>query len=78
LSVASLSRDCAVDSAIAGDIHTKFKTPVFILNHLVTDVSRVTVVVMHNGIKKDVPLVQTGGKWRFAPTSVWADGDYIV
>ncbi|MGS9149945.1 Ig-like domain-containing protein, partial [Salmonella enterica subsp. enterica serovar Infantis] len=31
-----------------------------------------------NGIKQEVPMVQSGGKWRFATTSDLADGDYIM
>ncbi|ELK1143700.1 Ig-like domain-containing protein, partial [Salmonella enterica subsp. enterica serovar Kentucky] len=57
---------------------TNVKTPGFTLNNIDTDVSRVIVEVMHNGIKQEVPLVQTGGQWRFAPTSDWGDGDYIL
>ncbi|ELR0151592.1 non-fimbrial adhesin SiiE [Salmonella enterica subsp. enterica serovar Typhimurium] len=78
LSVPTLSLDCADDSGIAGDNITNVKTPGFTLNNIDTDVSRVIVEVMHNGIKQEVPLVQTGGQWRFAPTSDWADGDYIL
>ncbi|HGB3023180.1 TPA: non-fimbrial adhesin SiiE, partial [Salmonella enterica subsp. enterica serovar Javiana] len=78
LSVPTLSLDSADDSGIAGDNITNVKTPGFTLNNIDTDVSRVTVEVMHNGIKQEVPLVQTGGQWRFAPTSDWADGDYIL
>ncbi|EEI5555956.1 Ig-like domain repeat protein [Salmonella enterica] len=73
LSVPTLSLDSADDSGIAGDNITNVKTPGFTLNNIDTDVSRVTVEVMHNGIKQEVPLVQTGGQWRFAPTS-----DYIL
>ncbi|AWD08061.1 non-fimbrial adhesin SiiE [Salmonella enterica subsp. enterica serovar Corvallis] len=78
LSVPTLSLDSADDSGIAGDNVTNVKTPGFTLNNIDTDVSRVIVEVMHNGIKQEVPLVQTGGQWRFAPTSDWADGDYIL
>ncbi|EBV3279439.1 Ig-like domain repeat protein [Salmonella enterica subsp. enterica serovar Wangata] len=78
LSVPTLSLDSADDSGIAGDNITNVKTPSFTLNNIDTDVSRVIVEVMHNGIKQEVPLVQTGGQWRFAPTSDWADGDYIL
>ncbi|EFR0130872.1 Ig-like domain repeat protein [Salmonella enterica subsp. enterica serovar Typhimurium] len=78
LSVPTLSLDSADDSGIAGDNITNVKTPGFTLNNIDTDVSRVIVEVMHNGIKQEVPLVQTGGQWRFAPTSDWADGDYIL
>ncbi|EBS4373946.1 Ig-like domain repeat protein [Salmonella enterica subsp. enterica serovar Oranienburg] len=78
LSVPTLSLDSADDSGIAGDNITNVKTLGFTLNNIDTDVSRVTVEVMHNGIKQEVPLVQTGGQWRFAPTSDWADGDYIL
>ncbi|EPT2032967.1 non-fimbrial adhesin SiiE, partial [Salmonella enterica subsp. enterica serovar Cerro] len=78
LSVPTLSLDSADDSGIAGDNITSVKTPGFTLNNIDTDVSRVIVEVMHNGIKQEVPLVQTGGQWRFAPTSDWADGDYIL
>ncbi|EDY4904367.1 Ig-like domain repeat protein, partial [Salmonella enterica] len=74
----TLSLDSADDSGIAGDNITNVKTPSFTLNNIDTDVSRVIVEVMHNGIKQEVPLVQTGGQWRFAPTSDWADGDYIL
>ncbi|EDC2512058.1 Ig domain protein, partial [Salmonella enterica] len=73
-----LSLDSADDSGIAGDNITNVKTPGFTLNNIDTDVSRVIVEVMHNGIKQEVPLVQTGGQWRFAPTSDWVDGDYIL
>ncbi|EEB8331000.1 Ig-like domain repeat protein [Salmonella enterica subsp. enterica serovar Enteritidis] len=73
LSVPTLSLDSADDSGIAGDNITNVKTPGFTLNNIDTDVSRVIVEVMHNGIKQEVPLVQTGGQWRFAPTS-----DYIL
>ncbi|EAR3976031.1 Ig-like domain repeat protein [Salmonella enterica subsp. enterica serovar Newport] len=78
LSVPTLSLDSADDSGIAGDNITNVKTPGFTLNNIDTDVSRVIVEVMHNGIKQEVPLVQIGGQWRFAPTSDWADGDYIL
>ncbi|ENF1712827.1 non-fimbrial adhesin SiiE [Salmonella enterica] len=78
LSVPTLSLDSADDSGIAGDNITNVKTPGFTLNNIDTDVSRVIVEVMHNGIKQEVPLVQTGGQWRFAPTSDWADGNYIL
>ncbi|EJU3088154.1 non-fimbrial adhesin SiiE [Salmonella enterica] len=78
LSVPTLSLDSADDSGIAGDNITSVKTPGFTLNNIDTDVTRVIVEVMHNGIKQEVPLVQTGGQWRFAPTSDWADGDYIL
>ncbi|EFR2966582.1 Ig-like domain repeat protein [Salmonella enterica] len=78
LSVPTLSLDSADDRGIAGDNITNVKTPGFTLNNIDTDVSRVIVEVMHNGIKQEVPLVQTGGQWRFAPTSDWADGDYIL
>ncbi|EPN3550374.1 non-fimbrial adhesin SiiE [Salmonella enterica] len=78
LSVPTLSLDSTDDSGIAGDNITNVKTPGFTLNNIDTDVSRVIVEVMHNGIKQEVPLVQTGGQWRFAPTSDWADGDYIL
>ncbi|EHW3571752.1 non-fimbrial adhesin SiiE [Salmonella enterica] len=78
LSMPTLSLDSADDSGIAGDNITNVKTPGFTLNNIDTDVSRVIVEVMHNGIKQEVPLVQTGGQWRFAPTSDWADGDYIL
>ncbi|EBY0633239.1 Ig-like domain repeat protein [Salmonella enterica subsp. enterica serovar Manhattan] len=78
LSVPTLSLDSEDDSGIAGDNITNVKTPGFTLNNIDTDVSRVIVEVMHNGIKQEVPLVQTGGQWRFAPTSDWADGDYIL
>ncbi|EFS1432000.1 non-fimbrial adhesin SiiE [Salmonella enterica] len=78
LSVPTLSLDSADDSGIAGDNITNVKTPGFTLNNIDTDVSRVIVEVMHNGIKQEVPLVQTGGQWRFVPTSDWADGDYIL
>ncbi|EGS0168437.1 Ig-like domain repeat protein [Salmonella enterica] len=78
LSVPTLSLDSADDSGIAGDNITSVKTPGFTLNNIDTDVSRVIAEVMHNGIKQEVPLVQTGGQWRFAPTSDWADGDYIL
>ncbi|EBK8114959.1 non-fimbrial adhesin SiiE [Salmonella enterica] len=78
LSVPTLSLDSADDSGIAGDNITNVKTPGFTLNNIDTDVSRVIVEVMHNGTKQEVPLVQTGGQWRFAPTSDWADGDYIL
>ncbi|EBI5153239.1 Ig-like domain repeat protein [Salmonella enterica] len=78
LSVPTLSLDSADDSGIAGDNITNVKTPGFTINNIDTDVSRVIVEVMHNGIKQEVPLVQTGGQWRFAPTSDWADGDYIL
>ncbi|EAV7599484.1 Ig-like domain repeat protein [Salmonella enterica] len=78
LPVPTLSLDSADDSGIAGDNITNVKTPGFTLNNIDTDVSRVIVEVMHNGIKQEVPLVQTGGQWRFAPTSDWADGDYIL
>ncbi|ECH0881856.1 Ig-like domain repeat protein [Salmonella enterica subsp. enterica] len=78
LSVPTLLLDSADDSGIAGDNITNVKTPGFTLNNIDTDVSRVIVEVMHNGIKQEVPLVQTGGQWRFAPTSDWADGDYIL
>ncbi|MIL23976.1 Ig-like domain repeat protein [Salmonella enterica] len=78
LSVPTLSLDSADDSGIAGDNITNVKTPGFTLNNIDTDVSRVMVEVMHNGIKQEVQLVQTGGQWRFAPTSDWADGDYIL
>ncbi|EDT0418420.1 Ig-like domain repeat protein [Salmonella enterica] len=78
LSVPTLSLDSADDSGIAGDNITNVKTPGFTLNNIDTDVSRGIVEVMHNGIKQEVPLVQTGGQWRFAPTSDWADGDYIL
>ncbi|HGA9242876.1 TPA: non-fimbrial adhesin SiiE [Salmonella enterica subsp. enterica serovar Java] len=78
LSVPTLSLDSADDSGIAGDNITNVKTPGFTLNNIDTDVSRVIVEVMHNGIKQEVPLVQTGGQWRVAPTSDWADGDYIL
>ncbi|EGW2003686.1 Ig-like domain repeat protein [Salmonella enterica] len=78
LSVPTLSLDSADDSGIAGDNITNVKTPGFTLNNIDTDVSRVIVEVMHNGIKQEVPLVQTGGQWRFSPTSDWADGDYIL
>ncbi|EEI7991469.1 Ig-like domain repeat protein [Salmonella enterica subsp. enterica] len=78
LSVPTLSLDSADDSSIAGDNITNVKTPGFTLNNIDTDVSRVIVEVMHNGIKQEVPLVQTGGQWRFAPTSDWGDGDYIL
>ncbi|ENJ7515500.1 non-fimbrial adhesin SiiE [Salmonella enterica] len=78
LSVPTLSLESADDSGIAGDNITNVKTPGFTLNNIDTDVSRVIVEVMHNGIKQEVPLVQTGGQWRFAPTSDWADGDYIL
>ncbi|EBM7297439.1 non-fimbrial adhesin SiiE [Salmonella enterica] len=78
LSVPTLSLDSADDSGIAGDNITNVKTPGFTLNNIDTDVSRVIVEVMHNGIKQEVPLVQTGGQWRFAPTIDWADGDYIL
>ncbi|EBS0944311.1 Ig-like domain repeat protein [Salmonella enterica subsp. enterica serovar Senftenberg] len=78
LSVPTLSLDSADDSGIADDNITNVKTPGFTLNNIDTDVSRVIVEVMHNGIKQEVPLVQTGGQWRFAPTSDWGDGDYIL
>ncbi|EGI9300787.1 Ig-like domain repeat protein [Salmonella enterica] len=78
LSVPTLSLDSADDSGIAGDNITNVKTPGFTLNNIDTDVSRVIVEVMHNGIKQEVPLVQTGGQWRFAPTSDWGDSDYIL
>ncbi|EPP3205911.1 non-fimbrial adhesin SiiE [Salmonella enterica subsp. enterica serovar Catumagos] len=78
LSVPTLSLDSADDSGIAGDNITNVKTPGFTLNNIDTDVSRVIVEVMHNGIKQEVPLVQTGGQWRFAPTRDWGDGDYIL
>ncbi|HFW7123831.1 TPA: non-fimbrial adhesin SiiE [Salmonella enterica subsp. enterica serovar Agona] len=78
LSVPTLSLDSADDSGIAGDNITNVKTPGFTLNNIDTDVSRVIVEVMHNGIKQEVPLVQTGGQWRFVPTSDWGDGDYIL
>ncbi|HAK7404162.1 TPA: Ig-like domain repeat protein [Salmonella enterica] len=78
LSVPTLSLDSVDDSGIAGDNITNVKTPGFTLNNIDTDVSRVIVEVMHNGIKQEVPLVQTGGQWRFAPTSDWGDGDYIL
>ncbi|ECD6356391.1 Ig-like domain repeat protein [Salmonella enterica subsp. enterica serovar Othmarschen] len=78
LSEPTIVLDSADDSGIAGDNITNVKTPGFTLNNIDTDVSRVTVEVMHNGIKQEVPLVQTGGQWRFAPTSDWADGDYIL
>ncbi|EJO0868016.1 non-fimbrial adhesin SiiE [Salmonella enterica] len=78
LSVPTLSLDSADDIGIAGDNITNVKTPGFTLNNIDTDVSRVIVEVMHNGIKQEVPLVQTGGQWRFAPTSDWGDGDYIL
>ncbi|HCR9498876.1 TPA: non-fimbrial adhesin SiiE [Salmonella enterica subsp. enterica serovar Senftenberg] len=78
LSVPTLSLDSADDSGIAGDNITNVKTPGFTLNNIDTDVSRVIVEVMHNGIKQEVPLVKTGGQWRFAPTSDWGDGDYIL
>ncbi|EOC8330196.1 non-fimbrial adhesin SiiE [Salmonella enterica subsp. enterica serovar Meleagridis] len=78
LSVPTLSLDSADDSGIAGDNITNVKTPGFTLNNIDTDVSRVIVEVMHNGIKQEVPLVHTGGQWRFAPTSDWGDGDYIL
>ncbi|CCF90101.1 putative inner membrane protein [Salmonella enterica subsp. enterica serovar Senftenberg str. SS209] len=78
LSVPTLSLDSADDSGIAGDNITNVKTPGFTLNNIDTDVSRVIVEVMHNGIKQEVPLVQTGGQWRFAPTSDWGDGGYTL
>ncbi|WP_411904908.1 Ig-like domain-containing protein, partial [Salmonella enterica] len=78
LSVPTLSLDSADDSGIASDNITNVKTPGFTLNNIDTDVSRGIVEVMHNGINQKVPLVQTGGQWRFAPTSNWADGDYIL
>ncbi|WP_079816715.1 Ig-like domain-containing protein [Salmonella enterica] len=78
LSVPTLSLDSADDSGIAGDNITNVKTPGFTLDNIDTDVSRVMVEVMHNGIKQEVQLVQTGGQWRFAPTSDWVDGDYIL
>ncbi|EAW1683421.1 Ig-like domain repeat protein [Salmonella enterica subsp. enterica] len=78
LSEPTIVLDSADDSGIAGDNITNVKTPGFTLNNIDTDVSRVIVEVMHNGIKQEVPLVQTGGQWRFAPTSDWADGDYIL
>ncbi|WP_079819470.1 Ig-like domain-containing protein [Salmonella enterica] len=78
LSVPTLSLDSADDSGIADDNITNVKTPGFTLDNIDTDVSRVMVEVMHNGIKQEVQLVQTGGQWRFAPTSDWVDGDYIL
>ncbi|EDS8307195.1 Ig-like domain repeat protein [Salmonella enterica subsp. enterica serovar Java] len=78
LSVPTLSLDSADDSGIAGDNITNVKTPGFTLDNIDSDVSRVMVEVMHNGIKQEVQLVQTGGQWRFAPTSDWVDGDYIL
>ncbi|WP_079792847.1 Ig-like domain-containing protein [Salmonella enterica] len=78
LSVPTLSLDSADDSGIAGDNITNVKTPGFTLDNIDSDVSRVIVEVMHNGIKQEVQLVQTGGQWRFTPASDWADGDYIL
>ncbi|WP_079812792.1 Ig-like domain-containing protein [Salmonella enterica] len=78
LSVPTLSLDSADDSGIAGDNITNVKTPGFTLDNIDSDVSRVIVEVMHNGIKQEVQLVQTGGQWRFTPVSDWADGDYIL
>ncbi|EBJ4541822.1 Ig-like domain repeat protein [Salmonella enterica] len=78
LSVPTLSLDSADDSGIAGDNITNVKTPGFTLNNIDTDVSRVIVEVMHNGIKQEVPLVQTGGQWRFTPGAAWTDGDYTL
>ncbi|WP_079800937.1 Ig-like domain-containing protein [Salmonella enterica] len=78
LSEPTIALDSADDSGTKDDHITNVKTPGFILGNIDTDASRVVVEVMHNGRKQEVVLTQTGGQWRFMPTSDWADGNYIL
>ncbi|HCL5252348.1 TPA: Ig-like domain repeat protein, partial [Salmonella enterica] len=78
LSVPTIVLDNTDDSGTKGDNITNVKTPGFTLSNIDADVSRVVVEVMHNSNKQEVVLTQTGGQWRFMPTSDWADGDYIL
>ncbi|ECG8592457.1 Ig-like domain repeat protein, partial [Salmonella enterica subsp. salamae] len=78
LSTPTITLDTADDSGAKGDNITNVKTPGFTLSNIDSDASRVVVEVMHNGKKQEVVLTQTGGQWRFTPTSDWADGNYIL
>ncbi|HCL5258834.1 TPA: Ig-like domain repeat protein, partial [Salmonella enterica] len=78
LSEPTIALDSADDSGTKDDHITNVKTPGFTLGNIDTDASRVVVEVMHNGRKQEVVLTQTGGQWRFMPTSDWADGNYIL
>ncbi|WP_139782209.1 Ig-like domain-containing protein, partial [Salmonella enterica] len=61
LSEPTIALDNADNSGTKDDNITNVKAPGFTLGNIDTDVSRVIVEVMHNGIKQEVPLVQTGG-----------------
>ncbi|EEA5786036.1 Ig-like domain repeat protein [Salmonella enterica subsp. enterica serovar Lattenkamp] len=78
LSVPTITLDDTDDSGTKGDNITHVKTPGFTLGNIDTDARRVVVEVMHNGSKQEIPLTQSGGKWRFTPTSNWMDGDYTL
>ncbi|MGC7987485.1 Ig-like domain-containing protein [Salmonella enterica] len=78
LSEPTIALDDTDDSGTKGDNITHVKTPGFTLGNIDTDARRVVVEVMHNGSKQEIPLTQSGGKWRFTPTSNWMDGDYTL
>ncbi len=78
LSVPTIALDSVNDSGIANDNMTNVKTPGFTIGGIDPDVVEVIVQVMRDGHREEVTLTQTGGQWRFVPSSAWTDGDYTL
>ncbi|HCL5258450.1 TPA: Ig-like domain repeat protein, partial [Salmonella enterica] len=64
------------DSGTVGDRLTNHDRPVFVINQIDDDVTRVVVKVTYNGKTHEEAAVLTDGKWSFSPSASWADGSY--
>ncbi|ELD1909296.1 Ig-like domain repeat protein, partial [Salmonella enterica] len=64
------------DSGTVGDRLTNHDRPVFDINQIDPDVTRVMVKVTYNGKTHEEAAVLTNGQWRFSPSANWADGSY--
>ncbi|ECO3183572.1 Ig domain protein [Salmonella enterica subsp. enterica] len=64
------------DSGTVGDRLTNHARPVFDINQIDADATRVIVKVTYNGKTHEEAAVLTNGQWRFTPSASWADGTY--
>ncbi|EBU4087671.1 hypothetical protein CWF84_16045, partial [Salmonella enterica] len=64
------------DSGTVGDRLTNHARPVFDINQIDADATRVIVKVTYNGKTHEEAAVLTNGQWHFSPSASWADGTY--
>lgn len=70
----AIALDSASDTGLVGDMHTTDTTPTFVLSHIESDVTQVTVTL--NG--HEYFATQEGDHWTFTATEALATGDYTL